>query len=138
MTSSGARRVRPQQVDALGDGGRTFTRDLRLALARKHLDRADGDDADLLHPDRAAEAVRRAAAGSTPGTRPATVVRGRPDCCAATSAGPVAERSPGGGPVAQAAPGAQRCRPTLDHERVTRTEGAGVRTAVAALAWPAA
>jgi phosphatidylserine/phosphatidylglycerophosphate/cardiolipin synthase-like enzyme len=33
-----------------GDGARVFARDLRLGLMREHLDRAPGDDADLLDP----------------------------------------------------------------------------------------
>ena len=44
-----------------GDGVRRFARDLRLELLREHLDRAPGDDADLLDPQRAAEAVRSSA-----------------------------------------------------------------------------
>ncbi len=45
----------------MGDGARTFARHLRLALMREHLDRPDGDDTDLLDPDRAVQAMRRAA-----------------------------------------------------------------------------
>jgi phosphatidylserine/phosphatidylglycerophosphate/cardiolipin synthase-like enzyme len=52
----------PVDPGGLGDGARTFARELRLALMREHLDRRDGDDGDLLDPDRAAEALRRAAA----------------------------------------------------------------------------
>jgi phosphatidylserine/phosphatidylglycerophosphate/cardiolipin synthase-like enzyme len=40
----------PRSIDRFGDGARRFARDLRLALAREHLDRAEGDDADLLDP----------------------------------------------------------------------------------------
>ncbi len=40
----------PQVVDHFGDGARVFARELRLALAREHLDRAPDDDADLLDP----------------------------------------------------------------------------------------
>ncbi len=42
---------------------RRFPRDVRLTLAREHLDRADGDDADLLDPVSAFEAFRRSAQG---------------------------------------------------------------------------
>ena len=38
----------PRVVDGFGDGARVFARELRLRLAREHLDRADGDDADLV------------------------------------------------------------------------------------------
>ena len=44
------------------DAPRRYARDLRLALAREHLDRADGDDGDLLDPGSAFDAFRRAAA----------------------------------------------------------------------------
>ncbi|WP_233495625.1 phospholipase D family protein [Geodermatophilus sp. TF02-6] len=52
----------PLDPGGLGDGARVFARGLRLALMREHLGRADGDDADLLSPDCAAEALCRAAA----------------------------------------------------------------------------
>ena len=42
----------------LGDGARTFARDLRLRLWREHLDRAGDDVADLLDPVRAFAAFR--------------------------------------------------------------------------------
>lgn len=40
----------PRVVDRFGDGARRFARDLRLELAREHLDRAPGDDEDLIDP----------------------------------------------------------------------------------------
>ncbi|MDT4946786.1 MAG: hypothetical protein QOH14_3519 [Pseudonocardiales bacterium] len=40
----------PRAVDRFGDGARRFARELRLQLAREHLDRTDGDDADLIDP----------------------------------------------------------------------------------------
>jgi phosphatidylserine/phosphatidylglycerophosphate/cardiolipin synthase-like enzyme len=51
----------PVDPGGLGDCARTFARQLRLDLMREHLDRRDGDEADLLEPDAAAEAMRRAA-----------------------------------------------------------------------------
>ena len=46
-----ARNERPPAViDRDGHGARRFARELRLELAREHLDRADGDDADLVDP----------------------------------------------------------------------------------------
>ncbi|MFL6128881.1 MAG: phospholipase D family protein [Mycobacteriales bacterium] len=44
-----------------GERPRAYARDLRLRLAREHLDRADGDDADLLDPRSAVEAFAAAA-----------------------------------------------------------------------------
>jgi phosphatidylserine/phosphatidylglycerophosphate/cardiolipin synthase-like enzyme len=44
-----------------GDGARVFARDLRLELLREHLDRAPGEDADLVDPDDAVRAVTAAA-----------------------------------------------------------------------------
>ncbi|MGY2078120.1 MULTISPECIES: phospholipase D family protein [unclassified Blastococcus] len=52
----------PVDPGGLGDGARTFARRLRLDLMREHLDRAEGDDADLLHADDAVAAMRRSAA----------------------------------------------------------------------------
>ncbi|AVT37891.1 phospholipase D-like domain-containing protein [Plantactinospora sp. BB1] len=67
----------PRDPAGLGDGARRFPRDLRLALLREHLDRAPGDDDDLLDPDSAVDAVESAAnalrdwhAGGRRGPRP--------------------------------------------------------------------
>jgi phosphatidylserine/phosphatidylglycerophosphate/cardiolipin synthase-like enzyme len=51
----------PADPGRLGDGARAFARELRLTLMREHLDRVEGEDADLLDPDRAAHMMRRAA-----------------------------------------------------------------------------
>ena len=54
----------PRILDRFGDGARVFARDLRLHLAREHLDRdatGDGADADLLDPIGAFAAVRDSA-----------------------------------------------------------------------------
>ncbi len=40
----------PRTLDGFGHGARRFARQLRLELAREHLDRATGDDTDLLDP----------------------------------------------------------------------------------------
>jgi len=55
----------PRDPAGLGEGARTFARDLRLQLAREHLDLAsDGSqDADLLDPGRFVAALERSAAG---------------------------------------------------------------------------
>jgi phosphatidylserine/phosphatidylglycerophosphate/cardiolipin synthase-like enzyme len=75
----------PVDPGGLGDGARTFARRLRLDLMREHLDRDAGDDADLLHPDGAVEALRRAAegldawhAGGREGPRPPGRLRNHP------------------------------------------------------------
>jgi hypothetical protein len=54
----------PRDPAGTGDGARTLARDLRLQLAREHLDRAtDGsEDADLLDPGDFVAAVERSAA----------------------------------------------------------------------------
>jgi phosphatidylserine/phosphatidylglycerophosphate/cardiolipin synthase-like enzyme len=52
----------PQDVGRPGDFPRRLARDLRLRLAREHLDRADGDDADLWDPESAFQAFAKAAA----------------------------------------------------------------------------
>ena len=43
----------PRVVDRFGAGARVFARELRLSLAREHLDRRPGDEADLLDPQTA-------------------------------------------------------------------------------------
>jgi phosphatidylserine/phosphatidylglycerophosphate/cardiolipin synthase-like enzyme len=76
---------RPVDPGGRGDGARTFARQLRLALMREHLDRDDADDADLLDPDGAAEAMLRAAnalddwhAAGCAGSRPTGRLRNHP------------------------------------------------------------
>ena len=52
----------PRVLDRFGDGARVFARDLRLQLAREHLDREPGDDGDLLDPVRTFAAFAESAA----------------------------------------------------------------------------
>jgi phosphatidylserine/phosphatidylglycerophosphate/cardiolipin synthase-like enzyme len=75
----------PVDPAALGDGARTFARDLRLQLWREHLGRADGDDRDLLDPLDAVRTFRETALaldrwhlGGRRGGRPAGYVRPHP------------------------------------------------------------
>jgi phosphatidylserine/phosphatidylglycerophosphate/cardiolipin synthase-like enzyme len=67
----------PHSIDRFGDGARRFARHLRLELAREHLDRAEGDDGDLLDPvsvfdafAQTAERLDRWHADGRPGERP--------------------------------------------------------------------
>ena len=79
----------PRDPAGTGEGARTFARDLRLELAREHLDRAtDGsEDGDLLDPDRFVAALDASAkaldawhAGGRRGPRPPGRLRGhRPE-----------------------------------------------------------
>jgi hypothetical protein len=51
----------PRVLDRFGDGALVFARQLRLQLAREHLDRDETDDADLLDPISAFAAFRDSA-----------------------------------------------------------------------------
>lgn len=67
----------PRVIDRFGDGACRFARSLRLELAREHLDRTEGEDADLIDPvsafdafARSAEALQRWHDGGRRGDRP--------------------------------------------------------------------
>ncbi|SDJ03182.1 Phosphatidylserine/phosphatidylglycerophosphate/cardiolipin synthase [Frankineae bacterium MT45] len=51
----------PRVIDGYGDGARRFARELRLRLAREHLDRSDDEDGDLIDPVQAFDAFARSA-----------------------------------------------------------------------------
>jgi phosphatidylserine/phosphatidylglycerophosphate/cardiolipin synthase-like enzyme len=53
---------RPADPGGLGDGARRLAREARLRLWREHLERADGDDADLVDPATAGAAIAQSAA----------------------------------------------------------------------------
>jgi phosphatidylserine/phosphatidylglycerophosphate/cardiolipin synthase-like enzyme len=64
----------PAVIDRFGHGARRFARELRLELAREHLDTRPGDDADLIDPesafDRFAQSAQRLQQWYDAGQRP--------------------------------------------------------------------
>ena len=75
----------PTDPAGLGDGARSYARDLRLQLWREHFGREDGDDQDLLDPSEAvakfrevAETLERWHSGGGRGERPPGRVRPHP------------------------------------------------------------
>lgn len=72
----------PRRLRSDDDAARVLPREVRLELAREHLDRADGDDVDLVDPDAMVRAFEESAArldawheGGEQGPRPAGRLR---------------------------------------------------------------